>query len=215
MTADVPSRIGVRDVGCLRPGRLRLVDHRLEHLRRGDHGAAALEGARDDALLQQRHVRGADLDAEVAPRHHHGVRLGQDLVESGDRLGLLDLGDHVGRGAACLDQGAERPHVGCGANERESDEVDIELHRELEVFEILARDRRNRKRYAGQVDTLVRRDDAADDHLTAGPSAFDCLDTKLHVAVVDEHVVADLEHRAEHRGADRQVTVASRCPRRR
>ena len=40
-------------------------------------------------------VRRADLDAEVAARDHHRVRLGEDLVERVDRLGLLDLRDHA------------------------------------------------------------------------------------------------------------------------
>ena len=49
-------------------------------------------------------VGGADLDAEVAARDHHRVGLGEDLVERVDRLGLLDLRDHVRRRAGRLDQ---------------------------------------------------------------------------------------------------------------
>ncbi len=57
------------------------MDHRLQHLRRGDHRLAALERLVDDPLLEQRNVRSADLDAEIASRDHHGVRFGEDLVE--------------------------------------------------------------------------------------------------------------------------------------
>ena len=66
------------------------------------------------------------------------------------------------------------------------------------------------KRHARQVDALVRGDDAADDDLAARPAALDRLDAQLDVPVVDEHVVADLEHGAEHGGADREVAVARR-----
>ena len=38
--------------------------------------------------------------------------------------------------------------------------------------------------------------------------ALDRLDPQLHVPVVDEHVVPDLEDGAEHGGADREVAVA-------
>ena len=138
----------VRDVGGLRPCRLGLMDHRLEHLGSGDDGAPAFERSRNDPLLQQRDVGSADLDTQIATRDHDRVRLGQNLVECGNRLGLLDLRDHVGGRAASLDQGAESPNVRSGADERESDEVDAQLHRELEVVEILARDRGNREGHA-------------------------------------------------------------------
>ena len=85
----------VRDIGRLGARRLRRMDHRLQHLRRGDHRLPALERLVDDPLLQEWNIGGADLDAEVAAGDHHGVRLGEDLVERENRLGLLDLGNHV------------------------------------------------------------------------------------------------------------------------
>ena len=63
--------------------------------------------AHDDPLLQERHLGGADLHAEVAARDHHAVRLGEDLVERRDRLRLLDLRDHPRVRAARLDQRAQ------------------------------------------------------------------------------------------------------------
>ena len=64
---------GVRDVRCLGARGLRLMDHRFEHLGCGDHRAAPLEGARDDPLLEQRHIGGADLDAEISAGNHHRI----------------------------------------------------------------------------------------------------------------------------------------------
>jgi len=115
-----------------------------------------LERAGDDPLLEQRHVRRADLDTQIAAGDHDGIGFREDLVERRDRLGLLDLRDHVRGGATRLDQRAEGANVGCRADERERDEVDLELHRELEIVQVLARDRRDRERYAGQIDALVR-----------------------------------------------------------
>ena len=72
----------VCDVGGLRARRLRPVHHRLEHLGRGDRRLPALERGEDDPLLQERNLRGADLDAEIAPGDHHRVGLVEDVLES-------------------------------------------------------------------------------------------------------------------------------------
>ena len=203
--AAVEDRVG--DVARLRTGRLGLVDHRLEHLRRRDHRLAALQGGDDDPLLQQRHERDADLDAEVAASDHHRVGLLEDLVERVHRLRLLDLRDHVRMRAGLLDQGAQVAHVGSRAHEGERDEVHAELERKLEVVHVLARDRGNRDRDAGQVHALVRGDDTAFDHRAARAAGLDAVDAQPHEPVVDQHVVARLEHLADHGRADRQLAV--------
>ena len=117
-------------------------------------------------------------------------RLGEDVVEHVDRLRLLDLRDHVRVRARLLDQRAQVAHVGRRAHERERDEVDAELERELEVGRVLARDRRDRQRDARQVDALVRADDAADDDLAVRAALVDVLDAQADEPVVDQHVVA-------------------------
>ena len=50
-----------------------------------------------------------DLDAQVAARHHHGVGLGDDRVEVGHGLRLLDLGDDPG---AAVPRGRARRGAG-------------------------------------------------------------------------------------------------------
>jgi len=109
MTADVPSRIAfATSLASARVGSAcSIID--LEHLRGGDHRLADLQAAQDDALLEQRHRGGADLDAEVAAGDHHPVRLDQDLLERGDRLRLLDLRDHAGRRAVLADDRLQLP----------------------------------------------------------------------------------------------------------
>ena len=87
----VEDRVG--DVGHFSARRPRRGDHRVQHLRRRDHGPRHPPGHRDDLLLDDRHLLDAQLDAEVAARDHHAVRGVDDLLEPVDRLRLLDLGD--------------------------------------------------------------------------------------------------------------------------
>ena len=93
ITASVPSRIAfATSLASARVGR-GLRDHRLEHLRRGDHRTAELVAERDDALLRDRHLLERQLDAEVAARDHHRVGRAHDALDVLERGVLLDLRD--------------------------------------------------------------------------------------------------------------------------
>ena len=87
---------GVGDVAHLGTGRRRRRDHRLEHLRRGDHRDADLDTVPDDLLLEMRNVLDRTVDAEVATSDHHHVGGSDDLGEAIDRRARLDLGDQLG-----------------------------------------------------------------------------------------------------------------------
>ena len=67
----------------------------------------------------------------------------------------------------------QRLDVRRGADERERDEVAAELERELEVVDVLLRQRRDRERDSGEVDALVRADRAGDDHFADGATTLD------------------------------------------
>ena len=82
--------------------------------------------------------------------------------------------------------------------------------RELEIVEVLARDRRDRERDAREVDALVGGDEAGDDDGAPSATTFDRIHAELDVTVVDQHLVADAQDRAEDGGADRDVVV-TRC----
>ena len=210
----------VRDVACLGPGRLGVLDHRLEHLGRGDHGLPGLEAARDDLLLQHRHHLGADLDAEIATGDHQPVGLGEDLVERLDRLRLLDLRDHAGDGAALLDDLLQLADVlGC-PHERERDVVDSRPSansRSSRSFSVSAG--HGDHDAARQVHALVRVDLAADHDLAERAAVVDLLDGEPDQAVVDLDVVAGLEHLGDGRRGHDQVAgnagTGSRDPHRR
>ena len=112
----------------------------------------------DDPLLQQRHVGGADLDAEVAARDHDRVGLARGCrrarrsprpSRSSRSRGRSSRAPRSASCSACTsaaertNESATKSTPSSSANSRSS--------------MILARDRRDRQRHAGQVDALVRR----------------------------------------------------------
>ena len=200
----------VRHVARLGPRRLGRVDLRLEHLGRRDHGLPAFEGLVDDPLLHERDERGPDLHPEIPPRDHHRVGLGQDVVEDVDRLGLLDLRDHVRVRAGLDEQGAQVAHVRRRADEGERDEVHARLERPVEVRHVLPRQRRDRDGHTGKVDALVRADEAAGDDRAACASSRHLVDAKPDEPVVDQYLVAPREDVPDHRRCDRQLAVRRR-----
>jgi hypothetical protein len=109
--------------------------------------------------------------------------------------------------ASLLDQRLQVADVRSRTHEGECDEVDADAQRKFEVVDVLASEGRDRDRDAREVDTLVRADDAADDDAAARTAVCDFFDAQPHQPVVDEHVVAGLEHLADDRGRDRKLSV--------
>ena len=105
------------------------------------------------------------------------------------------------------DQVAQVPDVGGRADEGEGDEVDAEREGEVEVGEVLARQRRDRNRDAREVHALVRADQPADEDVAAGAAVLDLLDAQPHEAVVDQDVVTRLEDLPDHLGQHLELTV--------
>ena len=120
----VEHRVG--DVGHLGARRHRVRDHRLHHLRRGDRELVPLAREPDHPLLQRRHRGVADLDREVAARDHDAVGRVDDLLERGDRLGALDLGDQQRLAAGGAQQLARHVHVGAALGERHREVVGLD-----------------------------------------------------------------------------------------
>jgi len=197
----------VRDVAGLRTRRFGVMDHRLEHLRRRDHGLPALERFGDDPLLHERHELRADLDAEVAAGDHDRVSLRENVVERVDRLRLLDLGDHVSGRSLLLDQRLQVADVGGRSHERERDEVAPELEGELEVFEILPRQRRDRDRDTGKVHALVGRHGPAHDDSAPETAGLHGVDAEPDHPVVDQHFVPRTQDLADGGRGNRQLAV--------
>ena len=184
-----------------------MVDHRLEHLRRSDHGLPSLQCLRDDPLLHEWHELRADLDAEIAAGNHDRIRLVEHVVERVDRLGLLDLRDHVSGRSFLFDECLQVADISSGPHERQRDEVAPELERELEVIEVLPRQRGDRDWNPGKVYALVRRHGASHDDCAAGTAGLDLVDAKTDHPVVDQHLVSLLQDLADGGGRNRQLAV--------
>ena len=181
---------GVGDVARLGARRDGALDHRLQHLRRGDDGEARLKRVGDDALLEERHALRRHLDAEVAARDHHRVGRGEDLVEVLDGEGMLDLGADGAHAVDAPQVVAARLDVRRAADEAERDEVDAELGAEREVGAVLRRERVGAHAGVGQVHALVRREAPSGDDLRLDLGAADGGDAQPHHAVRDEDAVA-------------------------
>ena len=149
------------------------------------------------------------------------VRLDRDLRKRRDGLRLLDLRDHVNLRIPPGHERTQLAHVGRRAHEREGDKVDAQLERECEVAAVLLCERRNGNGDAWDVHALGRADDAGDENLAPCPPVLDLLHLQMDVAVVDQEVVAGLqhlpEHGREHAGSRRHAQRARkrRRPRRR
>ena len=135
-----PVEDGVRHVGRFRPRRPAGVNHRIEHLRRGDDRNPGLLARPDDSLLNHRHVLHRTLDAEVAARDHHAVCRVYDLFKVIDRTAALDFGDDGDVGPELLQHLADLVHVVRVPDETRGDEVRPLFGRETEVLSVLLGD---------------------------------------------------------------------------
>ena len=78
------------------------MDHRLEHLSRGDNGFSIPACPVDDGLLYEGHLLQRHLNPEVATCHHHPIGSSEDAVEILPRLRLFDFGNNAGGGASLV-----------------------------------------------------------------------------------------------------------------
>ena len=187
----VVDRVGhVGDLGARGP---RVLDHRLQHLRGGDHRLAELGGAADDVLLNGGNLLRRQLDAQVAAGHHDGVGGGEDGVQVLDGLGLFQLGDDPGFAAVGRDAIAHQADILRGAHEGDGDGVHAVLQRELKILGVLFRQRGHAHRNAGQVDALVFAQHAAVDDLADHVVALHLVDAQLDQAVGEQNARALLD----------------------
>ena len=177
-----------------------MVQHRLEHLRRGDGRLPALERGGDDALLDERHGNRPDLRAEVAAGNHDGVGRALMMASSSSSASAFSIFDHERPRPRLVEMLAQVAAVVRGAHERERDPVDAELEGKLEVLEVLVRQRRHGDADTRDVHSLLRADGAADDDGAARAPVHHFLDTQADEPVVDENVLSDLEPSVAARG---------------
>ncbi len=188
----IEHRIG--DVGHFGAGGYGVDDHRLHHLRGGDHHTIHFARHADHAFLQRGHGGIADFHCEVAARHHDAVGGAQNFRQRRNRLDPLDLGDERGLVVVGLagDVG-ELPrqlHVGGVFGKGHGQIVGLEGHRGANVLHVLGGEGRGRQTAALLVDALVVRQLAADGDDGVDLFPAHSLDGEHDETVVEQQTVA-------------------------
>ncbi len=194
---------GIGDVGHLGAGRHRVLDHRLQHVRRDDDRLAGGDGHGDGLALDERQGLVGDFDAKVTAGHHEGVGGAENVAEVFDGRLVLDLRDDVGLGMMFEQQGAERVDVGCLAHEGQCVEVDPDLATDGHVGAVLVGEGREVDLDAGKVDVAAATERARLFHFTAEAVGLLFEHAQLDESVVDEDDAAH-RHRVDHLGVIRR-----------
>ena len=184
----VEHRVG--DIGGLGPGGPGVLDHRLEHLGRHDHRLGVLPGDLDRPLLHQRDLFERKFHPEVAPGHHDGVEGLDDGFQVLDGLGLLQLRDHRDPPADPVHYLVDDLYILGRAHERQRDQVDAQFQRELQIGDVLLRQRRHREPHPGHGEALVIAHRAALGDGAHHVAAGDVLDDQRDLSVVDQQPVS-------------------------
>ncbi len=188
------------------------VDHRLQHLGGGDHGPVAADGDADDLLLQAGQLGVVDLHAQIAARDHHGIAGIDNLVQVGDRLGALDLGDHVGIAAGGLQQRARQFDVGGAAAEGDGNEIHAQLGGQQDVVAVLVGEGIQGQAAAEPVQALAVGEHGVGEHVRVHLRAVHRGDLQADQAVIQQQGVADGDIAGQAGIADANAAgIAGRC----
>ena len=182
---------GVSHVGHLRPGGPGVAHHGVQHLGGGDDRLARLEALADHLLLQDGHPGGGNFHTQVAPGHHNAVGGGQDLVQVVHALLVLDLGDDLYIvPAALVEDGSNSLHIRRPADKGGGDKVEVVLHTEADVRDVLLGEGGQLDMDPGDIDGLVGGQGAAVLHGADDFSVLDAVHPDGHQAVVNENLLA-------------------------
>ena len=181
---------GVGDIKDLGAGRHRVFDHRLHHLRGGDHHGVEGAGAVAQVLLPRRQLGVADLDPQVAAGDHDGVGGGDDLLGGSQGLGAFDLGEDAAPPAGGGEQVTGLVDIGGAADEGHRQVVGGDVGGELDVGDVLGGERRGGQAATAFVDAFVIGQDPAHGHLAVDRAVGHRLDPQFDGAVVEDQGVA-------------------------
>ena len=188
MIASTPSSTALAaSLTSARVGRGSLA-HRLQHLRRDDHGTPERARLARDLLLHARHLLERDLEPKVATRHHHRIGAREHRIEMLQGLGPLQLRDNGRARRMPLGDVSRRLDVGRALDERQRHHVDAERQAEGQVLGVLQREPRGRQGDAGGVDALVLAELAAMDDGRPDLGAVGRVDPRHHPAIVEQQL---------------------------
>src|ERR1700685_2594671 len=174
----------VGDVAGFGPRGTWVLDHRFEHLGRGNHWLAPLGRSANHVFLDDRNFLRRHFHAEITARHHYAVGCFKNLFQPFERLRLFQLCDHGKIGAMFGDDLFYLAHIRSRTHERDSQHVDAVLEPKFQVGTIFFRQGRNGERDSRQIDALVFAEWAAVDHF-----AFDIFAAGANHAQFNQSVV--------------------------
>src|SRR5207249_1548354 len=126
------------------------------------------------------------LHPQVAASDHHRVRHREDLAELPDRLQLLELGDDGDLAAEVL---LASDHVLGPPHKREREVINLELDGQLQVGQVLFRERGQGQGAAGDAHALALAQQPAPHHRSLGLAIRHSTDSQLDPAVVEQHPI--------------------------
>ena len=183
----------VGDIGDFGPGGHGGFDHAFEHVGGDDDGFADAEAGFDDAPLDDGQFLVGDFDAEIAARDHDAVGFAHDLVQVGDGLLVLDLGEDEGARAVFLEELLQLEEVARFAHEGQGDEIHAELESEFDVLDVFGGEGGQADLDARQVDMAAAAEFALGEDLALDFVSGLGEDFHFDGAVVDEHDIADVD----------------------
>ena len=163
-------------------------------------GLPTRRAARVNLFLHAGHRLERHLHAEIAARHHDGVRQLHDLVDPLQRLRLLDLGHDAG---AALDDLAGLGDVLGALDEGERHPVDVLRQHGVEVAPVLVGERARADQRVGQADALAVGELSALQRPRSRRGRRPTSTTlQADAAVVEQHGVAGLQGGQGFRGGE-------------
>ena len=167
--------------------------HAVQHLGGDDHRLAVLSAGGNDLLLDDRYFGDVDFDAQVPSSDHHGIRGLDNGIQILQRLGLLNLGNHVGFGLFGCDERLEFAQLIITAHEAQTDVISSGLRCPDRVVTIFLGECGHAQLNTRQIDSLPAADDATLDDAAGCDIRLHLLDGQRHEAVGQHDPVADIQ----------------------
>ena len=153
------------------------MDHRLQHLRGGDHRPPHSDTTTDDLLLEMWKFGNGEFGAQITPGDHDSTGGLDDLIEVLDRGAGLDLGDDLraGRIGLELDRPTERrsaletTKIVCRADEGQRHHVDLDGDEGREDLQISCGRGAELRAVRGDVETRATSESTTMHHLHLDP----------------------------------------------
>ena len=181
----------VRHIGHLGPGRDGVLNHGFQKVRGHDAAPPPLGAGVGDAALHIGQIGHVGFDAQIAARHHQAIGGLRNLLQIGNPLLILDLGQDAGPVGLLPKQGAQFLHIARLPHEGQGDEIHLLGQPERQIDAIFGGDGRQVDAGAGQVDMALAAEQAAIDHPAAKLLAVRLQHLEVDQAIVQGDAVAD------------------------